>query len=98
VNRRQTAEEVRPFPCWCGFFTADYICDEHDMTLTRAELLLKIQELESIIWDGTRQVAELEAALEQASERCARPRGVCFPAQDLGDGRVRQAGGLGDGS
>jgi hypothetical protein len=17
------------FPCWCGFFNADYICDEH---------------------------------------------------------------------
>jgi hypothetical protein len=40
----------------------------------------------------------LEAALKQASECCARPRGVCFPAQDLGDGRVGQAGSLGDGS
>ncbi len=48
------------------------------MTRTKAELLMKIQELESIIWDGTRQLAAMEAALKQASACCARPAGVCF--------------------
>ena len=51
-------------------------------------LRLKIHELESIIWDGTRQLADLEARLQRASELCARPRGVCLPIEDPGDGRV----------
>lgn len=56
------------------------------MPRTRAELLMKVQKLESTIWDGTRQLADLEAenerlreALQQARDCCARPAGVCFP-------------------
>jgi hypothetical protein len=54
----------------------------HQIQYERANrALMKVQELESIIWDGTRQLAELEAQLARAAMCCERPRGVCIEAR-----------------